>query len=55
MDNEFGGQRPPTLTGPIELDYDFSAPPGTNTTIGVVATDAALTRAQAERIGHHGP
>lgn len=50
IDGEFGGRRPPRLTGPIEFDYRFDSPPGTNTTIGVIATDAILTRAQAERV-----
>lgn len=50
IDGEFGGQRPPVLSAPIDLDYRFDVPPGANTTIGVVATDATLTRAQAERV-----
>ena len=33
-----------------ELDHEFSRPPGTNTTLAVIATDAQLTRPQAKRV-----
>ncbi len=47
---EFGGAPPPG--GPLaDLAFDFRPfSAGTNTTLGVVATDAALTRAEAERV-----
>lgn len=55
QDDEFGGQTPPT--GPIPLDIELPPPPpdgaaaaGANTTIGVVVTDADLTRAEAQRL-----
>ncbi len=50
-DGEFGGQ--PAPRGPIapgDLDYAVPAPVGGQTTIGVVATNVALTKAQATRI-----
>ena len=50
-DTEFGGQ--PAPRGPIadgDLDYTVPAPVGGQTTIGVVATNVALTKAQATRI-----
>ena len=46
---EFGGQTPPDAP-PAELDHDFAAPAGANTTLTVIATDADLTRAQAKRV-----
>jgi len=46
---EFGGQTPPGAP-PADLDHDFAAPPGANTTLTVIATDAQLTRAQAKRV-----
>lgn len=46
---EFGGQTPPT-TPLIDLDHDFTRPARTNTTLIVVATNARLTRGQAQRI-----
>ena len=46
---EFGGQTPPQAP-PVDLDHDFAAPAGANTTCAVIATDAQLTRAQAKRI-----
>ena len=47
---EFGGQTPPGAP-PADLDHDFAAsPPGANTTLAVIATDAKLTRAQAKRV-----
>ncbi len=47
---EFGGAAPPA--GPLaELAFDFTPyAAGTNTTLGVIATDAALTRHEAERV-----
>ncbi len=48
--DEFGGQTPPDAP-PADLDHDFAAsPPGANTTLAVIATDAKLTRAQAKRV-----
>ena len=49
LEAEFGGQAPPGAP-PTDLDYDFSRPPGTNTTLVVIATDAKLTRPQAKRV-----
>ncbi|MCH8953286.1 MAG: P1 family peptidase [Proteobacteria bacterium] len=50
LDGEFGGQTPPGAP-PADLDHDFAAaPPGANTTLAVIATDAHLTRAQAKRV-----
>ncbi|MHA1527972.1 MAG: P1 family peptidase [Alphaproteobacteria bacterium] len=46
---EFGGQTPPDAR-PADLDHDFTAPAGANTTLAVIATDARLTRAQAKRV-----
>ena len=47
---EFGAAPPPA--GPLEeLEFDFTPfQAGTNTTLGVIATDVALTRAEAERV-----
>jgi len=50
-DRELGGQ--PVPRGPIaagDLDYALPSPVGGQTTIGVVATNVALTKAQATRI-----
>lgn len=50
-DDEFGGQ--PVPTAPVDsgqLDYALPSPVGGQTTIGVVATNVALTKAQATRI-----
>jgi L-aminopeptidase/D-esterase-like protein len=49
LDTEFGGQTPPSAP-PADLDHDFAAPAGANTTCAVIATDAQLTRAQAKRV-----
>ncbi len=52
-DGELGGQRPPEppMFGPHDLAPPCpAANPGANTTIGVVATNAALTRAEALRV-----
>lgn len=48
-DGEFGGNPPPGRTSPDGAGA-ASALPGANTTIAVVATDAALTRGQAKRV-----
>jgi L-aminopeptidase/D-esterase-like protein len=55
QDGEFGGPHRPT--GPASPEPEFfrhptapSAGPGGNTTIGIVAVDAALTKAEAQRI-----
>lgn len=61
QDGEFGGRTPPIPLPAIDLDlpadskFGALAPgnppgPGTNTTIGVVATNAALTPAEAQRV-----
>ncbi|MEM7507593.1 MAG: P1 family peptidase [Pseudomonadota bacterium] len=53
---EFGGLGPPAAM-PRDLTHDFSRPPGASTTLVVIATDAALSRAQAKRLaimGHDG-
>jgi L-aminopeptidase/D-esterase-like protein len=49
---ELGGQRPPTRALPAESDPLPASGPGIggNTTIGVVATNAVLTRAEARRV-----
>lgn len=49
MAGELGGQTPPSAA-PAPEPYDFNRPPATSTTLAVVATDAALTRGQAQRI-----
>ena len=46
---ELGGQVPPVAPLPEE-DEGAAAPPLANTTLAVVATDAALTRDQAQRV-----
>lgn len=49
-EREFGGAVPPSA--PLaDIDFDFRPySAGTNTTLGVIATDVALTRADAERV-----
>ncbi len=51
---EFGGRRPRADLASFDLDLpaDIKGPPraGTNTTIAVVATDAALTRVELKRV-----
>jgi L-aminopeptidase/D-esterase-like protein len=49
---ELGGQKPPRRALPVESEVLSAAGPGIggNTTIGVVATNAALTRAEAQRV-----
>ncbi len=48
--NELGGQPPPQLASELDLDYGFDAALGAQTTIGVVATNARLDKAQAKRV-----
>lgn len=51
IDSEMGGQ--PIPQGPVaagDLDYAFGAERGRHTTIGAIATDVALTQAQATRV-----
>lgn len=52
--NEFGGQRPPKDLPPLDMDLPadtkMGAAPNSNTTIGVVATNAALTPAETKRV-----
>jgi D-aminopeptidase len=47
---EFGGHGWPAAIAPADLALRFKGGPGANTTIALVATDAALTRAQAKRL-----
>ncbi len=51
---EFGGKRPPADWALAEMDFPpdtkMGAKPGGNTTIGVVATNAELTPAEAKRL-----
>lgn len=55
---EFGGKRPPRNLGPIDMDFPTDTKagalpnirPGTNTTIGCVATNAKLTPAETKRV-----
>ena len=49
-ENELGGQKPPAGDFPRDLDYSFTAAAAQNTTLAVVATDAALSKAQAQRV-----
>lgn len=53
QDGEFGGKGPPESL-PETLEYELAGPapgePGANTTLAVVATDVALTKAQARRV-----
>ncbi|MEI9985736.1 MAG: P1 family peptidase [Aliidongia sp.] len=53
--NELGGQRPPQQPISLERDLDrlalsYDGPLSTNTTLGVVATNAALTKTEAQRV-----
>ncbi len=54
QNGEFGGRRPPSDFGQIDMgfpsDTKAGALPGTNTTIGCVATNAKLTPAEAKRV-----
>ena len=47
---EFGGRGAPNAAGVAGLPPDTKLAAGTNTTLAVVATDAALTKAQAQRL-----
>jgi L-aminopeptidase/D-esterase-like protein len=47
---EFGGRGQPATVPPQALAFKTKGQPGENTTLVVVATDAALTKAQARRI-----
>lgn len=48
--NELGGQRLPAGAMSGDFDYPFPAESSHNTTLAVVATDAVLTKAQAQRV-----
>ena len=48
--SEFGGRRPSSDHRPLALDSAFPGEVGGNTTLVVVATDAALTKAEAKRV-----
>ncbi len=50
QDGEFGGRGCKGAPEQIDFDYSFGIPPGTNTTLAVVATDLALDKAQAGRV-----
>jgi L-aminopeptidase/D-esterase-like protein len=51
---EYGGRRPPSQFPQLNLDLpiDIKGPPrpGTNTTLGIVATDASLSRVELQRV-----
>jgi len=47
---EFGGRPPPTAGAGLDLGLPPTAEPGGNTTIGVVATNADLDKAEARRV-----
>lgn len=49
-DSEFGGLGWPAAITPEDLGLRFKGGTGQNTTIALVATDAALTKAQAKRL-----
>lgn len=49
-DGEFGGRGWPAAITPEDLASRFKGGPGANTTIALVATDAALTKAQCKRL-----
>jgi len=51
QDGEFGGQPPPPQALSADrLDFPFDSPRGAHTTLAVVATDAALSKAEAGRV-----
>jgi L-aminopeptidase/D-esterase-like protein len=51
QEGEFGGQPPPNrAVAADQLDFPFTSPLGANTTLAVVATDAALSKAEAGRV-----
>ncbi|MGO1119823.1 P1 family peptidase [Rhodovibrionaceae bacterium A322] len=48
---ELGEQTPPTKPlGAEDFEFSLDLPPGANTTLAVVATDARLTKGQAQRV-----
>ncbi len=48
---ELGRQDPPTQPlAAADFEFNLSLPPGTNTTLVAIATDAVLTKAQAQRV-----
>jgi D-aminopeptidase len=49
-DGEFGGRGLPASVPPQALAFKTKGQPGENTTLVVVATDATLTKAQAQRV-----
>lgn len=49
-DGEFGGLGWPASIAPEDLALSYKGGPGRNTTIALVATDAALTKAQCKRL-----
>tara|TARA_B100001123_G_scaffold442870_1_gene587482 strand:+ start:215 stop:1225 length:1011 start_codon:yes stop_codon:yes gene_type:complete len=49
-ENELGGQSLPKSMGAFDSDYAFHSPVGAQTTIGVVATNVQLDKAQAKRV-----
>lgn len=50
--NELGGRGLPEISADIDLEPEMTKPalPGSNTTIAVVATNAVLTKAEAQRL-----
>ncbi len=50
VDGEFGGHGWPATFSPADLAFRTKGTPAPATTIGLVATDAALTKAQAKRL-----
>ncbi len=48
--DEMGGQTPPVLNGDLAMAGSMPGLPAENTTIGVVACNARLSKAQAERV-----
>lgn len=51
QNNEFGGAKPFEGSYPVDTKLPFeNAAVGANTTLGIVATDMALTKAQAQRV-----
>ena len=50
QNGEMGGQSPPVLHGDLPMAETMPGLPAENTTIGVVATNAHLTKGQAQRV-----
>lgn len=50
QDGEFGGFGGPEIEGNLNLDLPLDSRLGQNTTIGVVATNVALTKSEAQRV-----